>query len=373
MIGTGTRIVGLDVLRGFAAIAVAYYHCVALLNLHAWSDLPAFVKYLYIAVPLFFAISAFSLCVGYEGRLNRSSDIRRFYLRRFLRIAPLFYVMLVLSVARRAYVGWGTPTTSDVFLNLTFLFPFVPASHESLVPAGWSLGLEMLFYFLFPIALVFVSSLRRAIIAMGLATVLSFAASYWLFVMDWSPSFYWMALPVQFAFFLGGMLLYAIFRRLIAAPAAVQTRVAIAVLLTTTLVLYACGTFGLFDARHNSWPFGRLFIGFALLPFVLGFALYSVPLLVNRATIYLGQISYGVYLIHPFVIRVVGEPLQKALATAGLNVWQSSSVLVAAVLTVTILLAALSFHWLERPFMTLADRNRSAGPRQDVPRTIPVP
>ncbi|GAA2817348.1 peptidoglycan/LPS O-acetylase OafA/YrhL [Aminobacter aminovorans] len=372
MIGSSNRIFGLDVLRGFAAVAVAVYHCIALLSLHAWDDLPAFTKYLYIAVPLFFAISAFSLCVGYDGRLEGAAAIRRFYTRRFLRIAPLFYLMMVLSVARRAYVGWGEPTVPDVFLNLTFLFPFVPGKHESLVPAGWSLGIEMLFYILFPVVLVFVSSLKRAFVAMVLATAVSFISSYWLFVMDWSPTFFWMALPVQFAFFIGGMLLYTAYRRIAGASVELQTGLAVAILGATIVGLYLGGAFGIFEYRYNGWAVGSSIVGFALLPLVLGFALYPVPFLVNRATIYLGKVSYGVYLIHPFIIRIVGEPLQQALSAAGWNAWQASPVIIFVVLIVTILLAGLSFRWLEAPFMALASRRRKADLVREVTDASPA-
>ena len=61
--------------------------------------------YLAFGVPLFFVVTAFSLAFGYMQRLRSLSDIAVFYIRRFARIAPLFYCMLTSATPRILYLS----------------------------------------------------------------------------------------------------------------------------------------------------------------------------------------------------------------------------------------------------------------------------
>lgn len=111
-------------------------------------------------MPLFFVISAFSLFVSTTGRIDQPGWLNDFLTRRFMRIAPLFYlVALWQAFALPMLVGGDTPW-AKLLLSMTFLFNFMPAEYGSIVWAGWSVGVEMMFYIILPLLLVSIRSLQ---------------------------------------------------------------------------------------------------------------------------------------------------------------------------------------------------------------------
>ena len=117
-------------------MVIIVFHTYGINNL----DLPAefdFLKnYFGMGVPLFFVISAFSLFLSTTPRIGRVGWLHDYLIRRFLRIAPLFYFMIIFYCVFVPW-EWGVfLSLSDVFLNALFLYGLVPGKHESVVMAG---------------------------------------------------------------------------------------------------------------------------------------------------------------------------------------------------------------------------------------------
>jgi peptidoglycan/LPS O-acetylase OafA/YrhL len=146
----GDRAHGVDALRGIAAAGVVVVHAMSIrplgVDFFSWH-----AGYFVLGVPLFFIISAFSMSLAYPLPLSIPRQIASYSIRRFLRIAPLFYFMIGAWIVGYLSVGGAFPSAERLSLNMLFLFGFSPGSNVGLVPAGWSIGLEMIFYCLFPI------------------------------------------------------------------------------------------------------------------------------------------------------------------------------------------------------------------------------
>ncbi len=105
---------------------------------------------------LFFLASAFTLCNSAVERSGEGNQTRNFFLRRFFRIAPLYYVGIVLfwmikSLAPQLVNGYvGDFSGTALAANLVLLHGLHPQAFEGLVPGGWSIGTEWVFYLLFP-------------------------------------------------------------------------------------------------------------------------------------------------------------------------------------------------------------------------------
>lgn len=139
---TQRRVHSVDLLRGALAASVYVYH---LLYVHHVAEIEIIAYY---AVYGFFVISGFSLYVTYARRL----DVRTYLVRRFFRIAPLFYVVLL---ATPIVKHWPPHWPYTLPFNLTLTFGLWDPGANSLVGGGWSIGIEVIFYLFFPVILAF--------------------------------------------------------------------------------------------------------------------------------------------------------------------------------------------------------------------------
>ncbi len=161
-----------DALRGWAAVAVFAHHAAIL------GGGPGFLRgdLGQESVNAFMMASGFLIyyqaCVSktYEG-LRTRAGITSFYIRRFFRIATLYYAALAVALLMAPYLGEGreqiaqiipsSATSMDRYyihdiplnalLHATFLFGFLPGHAFSTPLPDWSLGLEMQFYAIFPL------------------------------------------------------------------------------------------------------------------------------------------------------------------------------------------------------------------------------
>jgi peptidoglycan/LPS O-acetylase OafA/YrhL len=145
----------LDSLRGIAILMVILVHTSQIVK-----DLPSsirmFADYCQMGVQLFFVLSAFTLCLSMERRKNETNSIRNFYIRRFFRIAPLYYFAILFYLIYKTAMGFSTDyfTMENVLSNVFFIQGFYTASNN-VVPGGWSIGTEMAFYLVFPLIFIF--------------------------------------------------------------------------------------------------------------------------------------------------------------------------------------------------------------------------
>jgi len=155
-------------------------------------------------VQLFFILSAFTLF----HTLNRQpKSTINFYLRRFFRIAPAYYLAIL-------FYSWYNHTWGmGEFLNFTFLHGFSPHYINSIVPGGWSIGIEMFFYLLIPILFKRINSITSSVHFLIIALLFKVAAFYFIKLPIFSSiqadgSFIYFWFPNQLPIFALGFVLY---------------------------------------------------------------------------------------------------------------------------------------------------------------------
>ncbi len=174
-----------DALRGIAVLMVIAIH-----TAHKVPDLgfvfDVFSKYGQMGVQLFFVVSAYTLCVSHERRRDEKKPVLSYFVRRYFRIAPLYYfaipVYLVFGVMVQIIRGVSDITIEpysfkNVIANLLFIHGFVPSANNNIVPGGWSIGTEMAFYVVFPLLFNFV----RGLVAKGVYRLVIFICCIVLF------------------------------------------------------------------------------------------------------------------------------------------------------------------------------------------------
>ncbi len=158
----------IDILRGIAMLGVVAVH-----SSQQVKSLNTTVAWIFnfgqTGVQLFFVASAISLCLSSTQRNEKSSIY--FFTRRFFRVAPLFYLAIIFYFLWRVcieYYKLGVVVIPDnysicaVIETIFFVHGFDPKNFNYVVPGGWSIGVEMSFYAIFPILFFIQSKYKKS-------------------------------------------------------------------------------------------------------------------------------------------------------------------------------------------------------------------
>ncbi|HTW37348.1 MAG TPA: acyltransferase [Steroidobacteraceae bacterium] len=322
------KILGLEFLRGLCALLVAVYHCLLFTHL---AVLPTWGLY---GVYIFFVISGAVLFQNYHSTLTLTVErpdqisVAKFMLKRFARIAPLVWAcMLGPAVLRNSWIP------DQYFLNLTLLFGLGSPGATSYLTGGWTLGIEFALYALFPVLLAFTRSWRST--ALTLITFLLLRAAFLSFVLkSGSLAQTWPinTQPAAFlVFFFGGMAIAKLAPQLSFPRAAM---LAVALIAALPIVLFpGAGYSAVLLGLHG------VLLTLASLVVVAGF-FWSPRARIPAAVFgFFGDISYGLYLLHPIVwaglVHYVPALPPKAR--------------IVATLAISIVAAKILLRWYERP------------------------
>lgn len=353
------RLAFLDALRGLAAVYVVLFHVMAMPSPALAAD-PLSSAVLAVGgtgVALFFVISAFSLCYTMPRHARSGTPLLSFYLHRLFRIAPLFLVLLAFSIWRDGRGNHAGHAPGEIAANLTFTFNLFRGWEEGIVWASWAIGVEMLFYAVFPLLYAFVTTTARAAVAAVAATAAMLLASAGVFGDAGLATVSDFGLLRHLPVFTYGLLAYHLFNTLAATEARTATRVAVGLLLGAA-VLWLALVVGLATGRVATGVSWMLF-GLCYAAALVALSRLHLGVVVNRLTRYLGQISYSLYLMHPIVIAVlipVFGRIQAAVAQP------TPAYLACALLTLSVALplAHLGYRWVEVPGIRAGHRALAA-------------
>jgi len=343
----------LNLFRAIAAFWVVLGHCIA------WGGVQAFPAP-GMAVDLFMVISGFLMVYTVDRARRGDGWVRDFYVRRFFRIAPAYYIALaavfVLQHQYRAGMeyfqglnpgGWSADYLASAFppidfvnliMHVTFLFGLVPQYADSTMLPDWSLGLEMQFYAVFP-ALYFCARHRRFLVVAICLIIICVAGRMGYYRLADAgaierfrePSLLLFSLPM----FLVGMVIHEAREKGVAWAVT-------AVGLLLALELRAHGASGLTVS--------------VLVALLAGCWLYRLELLQrwcrSKLISFASDCSYSVYLTHGFALFLAGPlifrpELGKAMALACLT---------ATVIVLSYGASWLSFLYVEKPGIALGKR-----------------
>ena len=336
---TTSRVFGWDLLRGLCALTVAAYHLMLWLDV---AELPALGTY---GVYLFFVLSGASLAYNYPAqRLSTLRDAASFIFARWMRLAPLYLLLCPVFIGMLAlHTGHVADRLAQrMALNVTFAFGVYDPLVWALLIGGWSLGIEFVYYFFFPVAVRIVRDWRQAAAAfLALAITQALWIHFTIGADGWSDAVvaYHQA-PAFGAYFFGGCMIGHRARsnsRSWPMVAGFGAWIAMGLLLGVLMpeqpgddllgwrgaVLFAA-CFGVVHASGRIDVRGRMAV-------VAG---------------WLGDVTYGFYLLHPMVIWTV---LWFVLPDAPELPVAERVALIVAVLVVTCIAAACSERWFERP------------------------
>lgn len=354
------RIGHIDSIRGIAALMVAWMHCSAILASMGTSQsvgsllyvIPHQLDFGRVGVIAFFAISGFVICPSLKG--SGMSGAGGFVISRFFRLYPAFWLAMACAILIMYVLPGREIDTGQVLGNIPMLYSFFDV--QPLQGLYWTLEVELVFY-----------CLCLGVFLLG-----------------------WLHKPlVLFAICLSLLLLQAVIN---ANPAMSET-------IITTLnrswnrmpwhlaIMFWGGLFRIwYDDRHGVIDFGRLripkalpvavvlllilrqplmslftslssgfeWVNWGMLAYLWGMLFFLVGALYvklnNRVFVWLGAISYSLYLLHPLAARLLKYGITHYFpqyAEMPLGVTLAASLLLA------VMMSACVYYCVEKPSISL--------------------
>ena len=327
----------LHLLRVIAALGVVYFHTTSTAGLKLDWDVGS------RGVDVFFVISGF--IIAYIG----TSKPEQFFRRRLIRVVPFYwaataFVFAMVTVAPQAF-RTTTSSIPHLITSLLFIPHELKGEMQPTLLLGWSLNFEMFFYVLFAMALR-ISQKWSPVICVGWIVAFVIAIHT---VASGNPitDFYARPIVLEFCYGIGVFYLFSwcsARKDQLAKSAALKWL--LAAVLAGSLITIVCGE-----------QYFRDQIPRYLIAGVPSFFLVSSALLLeriygvatnNRMIYLLGEASYIIYLVHPYIVftvlRVVVHNPQ-ALPSPALVV------LIAGLLALTSAIAIAIHVWFEKPAM----------------------
>ena len=333
---------GLDGLRAFSVLSVMFYHL-------GWQSFGLG----WAGVPFFFVLSGFlitGILLDNKGA-SAGSFFGRFYLRRTLRIFPLYYLYLAVVFAWCTYhgvhgKGWWYYMTymQNYYLGVTD-FAWTPGQE---VGHTWSLAVEEQFYLLWPL-LVFNLSARRLKLVIVSMFAIAIASRFALHGNQVMVSFAPLTSNLDT---LGMGALLAIISRENPAGYRNATRWLLLVGVAFTAFVYL-------SADHHLTASDMMYMAALTILFggAVGFvSSRALPLLDWAPLAYIGRISYGLYIWHALAYGVINSAIYNKWVPDPGVAWAD-----VAKIVLTFTASALSYHLFERPILALKEKFSQSG------------
>jgi peptidoglycan/LPS O-acetylase OafA/YrhL/glycopeptide antibiotics resistance protein len=376
---------GLDGLRALAALSVFIVHFQQFTHIGGTLGPFDFERWMVngnTGVALFFALSGFLLSMPFWHAKQEQSlpNIKRYFIKRAVRIIPLFYFCFILLMALKGFNG-AEVNFNNILSHLFFLHNLKDYQVMSLNPPFWSLAVEMQFYLLLPLFFILIKKLNRK--SGTLIFILLIPVIYILYRLLMNGLSEWNDWPIRIPLIWpfgielesvnGAALKYSTLAHLphfligvVAASLFITYRnsgkqkpifceslfwlasISVAVILSTPLD-------ELFQVNYGRY-------NFPLVPLLLGVILVTAPnsmfakrLLDLPMLRWVGIISYGVYLFHYPLLKAT----KIAFDIAGVSVTNNAVLYGLSSLILTLLLAHLSYKYFENPIMRIFSKERT--------------
>jgi peptidoglycan/LPS O-acetylase OafA/YrhL len=369
---------GLNGLRFVAAFLVVVNH-IETTKYHSgypnYMDYPFLTSIGGLSVTLFFVLSGFLITYLLLQEKEHSGfiDIKKFYIKRILRIWPLYYLIVIITffilnkidffflpqLSDSVYENSGT----KLFLFLLILpniaaviFPSIPYLYHT-----WSIGIEEQFYLIWPWVIRYTTHYLKIFLIIivtfiTIAASLRFTANHleevttnpilMKSIRDISSCFSMFRINAMAIGGIGAWLLY--YKKETVLKLLYRKELQWATIVLIILLFIMGPNIKLVKHEFYSVLFCIIILNLASNPRV-------ILRLENKALNFLGRISYGIYMYHPFVIAL-SMGILKQLKIIPLNTHIFDFILYPMTFIITIALAGVSYYSFENRILKLRER-----------------
>jgi peptidoglycan/LPS O-acetylase OafA/YrhL len=340
-VSTAERVASLTGVRAVAALLVVLTHAAYTTGKYNQGFAGLVYSRMEIGVPIFFVLSGFLLFrpwVQAAARGGPPPSVRRYAWHRVRRIMPAYVVTVVAAYLVYHFRTAGPNpghTWEGLFRNLTltqiytddYLYSFL---HQGLTQM-WSLAVEAAFYVVLP-ALAYVllvvlcrRAWRPGVLLSGLA-LFAAVSPLWLWLVhsvDWLPDGARLWLPTYLVWFVGGMLLAVLHATGVRVYALAAIPLAVICYLIASTPIAGEPTTSPAELREAlaKTAFYAVIATLTVAPLALGDRGAYSRVLAGRPMVFLGEISYEIFLIHLVIMEVVMVEVLRYPIYTGSMLW----------------------------------------------------
>ena len=365
---------GLHGLRFFAALMVVFSHVELLKDYHGYPNLYATNLAVYesgrLGVTLFFVLSGYliSYLLLTERRVSGTVSVRNFYIRRVLRIWPLYYLVVFLAFIIIPQIDFfDLPKYSALlpanftytFLLYLLLLPQLALSIFEPVPYAeplWSIGVEEQFYLLWPLLIKYTRNFLLLCVIITVGSMLLKQGAFMLARANRGSANlpYWNYL-LSYLYFtriecmaIGGIGAWFVFRNK-------KRELKVVYHPISQLLVYGLTAYLLFTQNYKpAFHYAGYAICFCLIIMNISANKKSLIRIENRVFVFLGNISFSMYLFHELAIKIVMQVMRNfgtSFETPAANL-----LLHTLSIALTILISSLAYYAFEKRFLRLKSR-----------------
>ncbi|WP_258831441.1 acyltransferase family protein [Peribacillus frigoritolerans] len=330
MLNKKERLTELDALRGIAALAVVLYHYTTRYNINFPSVRDAIFfdfKFGFLGVQLFFIISGFVIIMT----LERVDSIKDYAIRRSTRLYPAYITGVILTFTLVSIFGLNGRETSipEALVNLTMLQGMIPGVIPHVDGVYWSLTVELIFYVIMGLLFVF-GFIKKIeiplVIWLGISFLIKGISMNYESIILTAINFY--GIMDYCNLFIAGIMFF---------------KLRSSNLKRYHLIIFACL---IYDFVFNGSISGTAVLVFFMVFYALIYG--KLKFLNFKPLIYLGTISYSLYLVH----QNIGYMILNKLGDYGFT----NEIFIIIPIFVSIVIASLITFYVEKPLQLILKR-----------------
>lgn len=339
------RLYFIDALRGIAILGV--------IMIHTWSifrqlgpHVASFIDWGARGVQLFFIISSFTIFFSIENR--KDPNFKGYFIRRFFRIAPLFYIVMLISTF--LIVGFNNTDWPLFFFKIFFIENFNPYwVNHGIIGVEWTIGVEMIFYAFVPFLFLKIKKLGSAFLVFFITffiPLILYNTGIYPVSPEWNlyKAFSFIS---HFYIFILGIIIYFLFNKFQSLKETYQVKISnlCLFLLIFLLLLDIAGIENYSKILKGIFSIHLNYLLYFSLLFFASIKSFVRNVWVNPITIYIGKISFSAYLLHRMVNLFITSHFLK------MNPY---SLTILSFITI-ILISSISYFFIEKPFIKLGN------------------
>jgi peptidoglycan/LPS O-acetylase OafA/YrhL len=302
----------------------------------------------FLGVSFFFILSGFILSLNYKEKIiNRKITLIQFFVARFARIYPLHFITMLVSIP--AFYSGG----KNLLYNVLLLQSYIPNQHVffSYNAPSWSISDEMFFYVMFPTLMIFLHKISNFLKTIFLLAFITLILLLNVLLIDLVKIHYWLYISpfVRVFDFILGILLFDLVLYLKNKKSTLKQS------LFNFLEVAGIATLVIFFIFHNNIPISYRFSIYYWLPMCMIIVGVSHIFIFNESTtwiskilswkilVYLGEISFGFYLIN-YLVLIYANKFNGLFGLHIKNIPYAVETFI-----ITLIVSIFAFEYIEKP------------------------